>query len=105
MAFSAWGPALDLAAPGGPGIVSTFRSDLGPGYGVDGSGGTSYATPMVAGMFALMMSRNSRLSAGDYIQIARDTATPAPPHARRRQLGGLRHHQRRRRRRARPHEP
>jgi hypothetical protein len=79
--FSAYGPALDFAAPGAKGIASTLRSDLGLStlYGLDQNGGTSYATPLVSGMFALMMSRNSRLSAADYIQIARDTATPAPP--------------------------
>ena len=77
--FSAYGPALDFAAPGGAGISSTGRSDLGNPYVTDNSGGTSFATPLVAGMFALMMSRNSHLGAGDYIQIARDAATPAQP--------------------------
>lgn len=82
--FSAYGPALDFAAPGARGIVSTLRGDLGSTslYGQDQNGGTSFATPFVTGMFALMMSRNSRLSAADYIQLARDAATPAPaaPH-------------------------
>ena len=78
--FSTYGPALDFAAPGDRGIVSTLRSDLGAGlYASSDGGGTSYATPMVSGMFALMMSRNTRLSAADLIQIARDTATPAAP--------------------------
>lgn len=77
--FSSYGPALDFAAPGGPGIASTGRSDLGVNYFASPNGGTSFATPFVSGMFALMMSRNSRLNATDYIQIARDTATPATP--------------------------
>lgn len=75
--FSSYGPALDFAAPGGTGMVSTGRS--GAGSYVTLGKGTSYATPLVSGMFALMMSRNSRLAAADYIQIARDTATPAAP--------------------------
>ncbi len=77
--YSNYGPAIDFAAPGSN-IVSTVRSDLGlPNpYGV-AEQGTSFATPLVAGMFALMMSRNSRLAGADYIQIARDTATPAAP--------------------------
>jgi subtilisin family serine protease len=76
--FSAYGPSLDFAAPGGPGIASTGRSDINP-YVEDHAGGTSFAAPMVSGMFALMMSRNSHLNAGDYIQLARDSATPTPP--------------------------
>jgi subtilisin family serine protease len=78
---SAYGPALDLAAPGAAGIISTVRTDLtgSTGYVRDNNGGTSFATPMVAGMFALMISRNTHLNAADYIQIARDTATPPAP--------------------------
>jgi len=76
--FSNYGPALDFAAPG-VGIVSTVRSDLGLAnpYGVAVDGGTSFATPIVTGMFALMEARNSRLLAADYIQVARNAATPA----------------------------
>jgi subtilisin family serine protease len=75
--FSSYGPALDFAAPGATGMVSTGRN-AEAAYVTLGKG-TSYATPVVSGMFALMMSRNSRLNAAQYIQIARDTATPAPP--------------------------
>ena len=80
---SSYGPALDLAAPGGPGLSSTARTSIfSEGYVTDHNGGTSFAAPMVAGMFALMMSRNSHLNAADYIQIAEATATPpvAAPH-------------------------
>jgi len=81
--FSRYGPAVDFAAPGVE-IVGPLRSDLGLAnpYGRAELGGTSFATPLVTGMFALMMSRNSRLSPSEYIQIARDAATPAPaaPH-------------------------
>jgi subtilisin family serine protease len=87
--YSSYGPAIDFAAPGNR-ILSTARTDILPlyPYAVVGdpssgfSGGTSYAAPFVSGMFALMMARNSRLSAGELIQIARDTATAAPeaPH-------------------------
>ena len=86
--YSSYGPAVDFAAPDQ--IVSTIRSDIGieNPYGAVGSpngsatGGTSFATPLVSGMFALMISRNTRLPATDHIQIARETATPAPaaPH-------------------------
>lgn len=88
--YSAYGPAIDFAAPGN-GITSTIRSDLGidPPYGETGSpdegyeGGTSFAAPQVAGMFALMMSRNPGLGAGQYIDLAKAAATPVtggPPH-------------------------
>lgn len=80
--FSRYGPAIDFAAPG-MNIVSTGRLD-----GVNGpyveirTGGTSFAAPFVSGMFALIMSRNSNLNPSDYIQAARDAASPAPeaPH-------------------------
>ncbi|MGH2634479.1 MAG: S8 family serine peptidase, partial [Tepidiformaceae bacterium] len=76
--YSNYGPAVSLAAPGNS-ITSTIRSDIGQPnpYGTSNSeGGTSYATPLVTGMFALMMSRNSRLSYQDYIGIAKAAATP-----------------------------
>lgn len=83
--YSNYGPAIDFAAPASR-IISTARTDVLPnpyaeigsplqGYG----GGTSFAAPLVSGMFALMMSRNSRLSTAEYIQIARDAATPVEP--------------------------
>lgn len=78
--YSAYGPALDFAAPGNN-IVSTARSDIGLSapYAEAREGGTSFSSPLAAGMFALMMMRNSKLNAGDYIQIARDAATPPAP--------------------------
>ena len=78
--YSSYGPALDFAAPA-QNISSTIRTDspFASPYGTESSGGTSFAAPLVSGMFALMMSRNSGLSDTEYIQIARDAATPAPP--------------------------
>ncbi len=73
--FSDYGPGLDFAAPGVH-IASTTRTSFGA-YG--SFSGTSFAAPLVAGMFALMESRNSKLDPADYIQIARETATPAQP--------------------------
>ena len=79
--YSAYGPAIDFAAPGNH-IVSTARSNIGlssPYADTGNEGGTSFSAPIVSGMFALMMMRNSKLAPGDYIQIARDAATPAEP--------------------------
>jgi subtilisin family serine protease len=76
--FSNYGPALDIAAPG-VSIASTVRTDLGLGepYGTSTEGGTSFSTPLVSGVLALMMSRNSSLSMSDYVSILKSTATPA----------------------------
>lgn len=79
--YSAYGAGVDIAAPG-DGIASTIRSDLGSPvpYGVGtGNGGTSFSAPLVSGMFALMQSRNSRLTMADYIDLALDNASPAQP--------------------------
>lgn len=81
--YSSYGAAIDFAAPGNR-ITSTIRSDLGinPPYGETGApdegyeGGTSFAAPQVTGMFALMISRNPRLGASQYIALAKAAATP-----------------------------
>jgi subtilisin family serine protease len=75
--FSNYGPSISLAAPG-VGIASTLRSDLGSTALYGSSEGTSFATPLVTGMFALMMSRNSGLTATDYIALAKSAASSVP---------------------------
>jgi len=79
--YSNYGPAIDFAAPGND-IVSTARSNLGLAnpYGIDS--GTSFSAPIVSGMFALMMGRNSRLTLQELLIVSRASATPAPaaPH-------------------------
>lgn len=77
--YSNYGPAVDFAAPGSQ-IASTTRTDLpgATGYGIAGRG-TSYATPIVSGMLALMRTRNSGLAPSVYLDIARAAATPAAP--------------------------
>jgi hypothetical protein len=54
--FSSWGDYIDAAAPG-VGISTTAR---GGGYG--GASGTSASAPVVAGVYALMMSAKPTLS-------------------------------------------
>ena len=77
--FSNYGPTVALAAPG-INVVGTTRTDLGLAqpYG-RAEAGTSFSTPLVSGMFALMIARNPSLGAEEYIRIARDAATSATP--------------------------
>lgn len=76
--YSNYGAAIDFAAPGND-IVSTVRSNLGLAnpYGTDS--GTSFSAPIVSGMYALMMGRNSRLTLQELLLVSRASATPAPP--------------------------
>jgi subtilisin family serine protease len=80
--FSRYGNGIDLAAPG-TSISSTIRSDLN-GVDLYGSvnGGTSYSTPLVSGMFALMAARNPNLPFQAYVDAAYATAqaAAAAPH-------------------------
>lgn len=79
--YSNPGPAVDIAAPG-DGIVGTRRTDLGFPAPYGTWQGTSFATPLVAGLFALIEARNPALSMAEYIAAVKDGATPAPaaPH-------------------------
>jgi|GEM_PF-890403 len=77
--YSGVGPAVDLAAPGND-LIGTTRTDLGFANPYAAAGqGTSFATPLVTGLFALLKARNPSLPMEQYIQIAKETATPAPP--------------------------
>ncbi len=79
--FSNYGPAVDLAAPGRK-IAGTTRTAINPANPYGAVDGTSFSTPIVAGLFALLWSRNPRLPIDQVIQIARTTATTPPfaPH-------------------------
>jgi hypothetical protein len=68
--FSNYGSGLDLMAPG-ESVFSTFYPNL---YAY--ISGTSMASPHLAGIAALMLSRNSRLSPDEITRILKATATP-----------------------------
>jgi subtilisin family serine protease len=78
---SNYGPPVDFAAPE-QGIATTVRTSVGfeSAYG-SVPDGTSFAAPLVTGMFALMAGRNPNLAMADYLKIARDAATPVEPAA------------------------
>jgi len=66
--FSSYGKFVDLAAPG----VSIYTTSAGGGYG--GVSGTSAATPVVAGVYALMVAANPMLAAASLDSIVFSTA-------------------------------
>jgi len=77
--YSQFGPDLDFLAPSSGGtkeIISTDRmSSKGsdPGNYSQSFGGTSAATPMAAGVAALMLSRNPNLTAAQIRTLMRQT--------------------------------
>jgi len=69
--FSSWGPNLDLMAPG----VNTSAYD--PVGATNGFGGTSAATPIVAGVAALVLSVAPQLTGVEVQAILQATTSPA----------------------------
>jgi hypothetical protein len=93
--YSDFGPVVDVSAPsdGGltPGILTTdahgnfgintndWPGDLDNKDYTEMFGGTSSATPFVAGVVALMISANPDLTAAEVREILRETADPIDP--------------------------
>jgi subtilisin family serine protease len=66
--FSSWGDYIDVAAPG----LGIWTTNRGGGYGV--FSGTSAASPVAAGVYALMMSAKPGLQPATYDSILFSTA-------------------------------
>ena len=66
--FSSWGDYIDVAAPG----VSILTTTRGGGYG--GFSGTSAASPVVAGVYGLLISAKPTLSSASLDSIVFTTA-------------------------------
>ncbi|MEM7586699.1 MAG: S8 family serine peptidase [Acidobacteriota bacterium] len=66
--FSQHGPDLDLSAPGS----NIFTLDLNDTY--DFTSGTSFSSPLISGVIALMLSVNPNLTPAEIRQILHDTA-------------------------------
>jgi subtilisin family serine protease len=84
--FSAWelpGQDLDVLAPG---FVVPIAGPLGGGgvgqVDYNFSAGTSFASPHVAGVAALMLQKNPGLTAAQIEQILESTTLPLPPDCR-----------------------
>lgn len=95
--FSSLGPEITISAPGGNCINTDGQACLYPILSTSNTGttvpststftdgqarpafGTSYASPLVAGTAALMLSVNSTLSPAQISQMLRDSARAFPP--------------------------
>jgi endonuclease YncB( thermonuclease family) len=85
--FSSYGPEVDVVATG-EGVVGTVPPArcffILPCYGSEpyGAGaGTSFSTPLVSGLAALMLSVDPNLTPEQIINQIKSTATPLPPGA------------------------
>ncbi len=67
-AFSNWGPEIDVVAPG-EGVITTMS-----GGGYRGASGTSFSTPLVAGVATLLLSQNATLTLDDVLKILRSSS-------------------------------
>ena len=84
--YSNFGTRVDLSAPGGESgdestlILSTYAEGLttpgAPDYAI--ASGTSFSAPLVTGTVALMLARNSTLTAGRVLSILQGTAREFP---------------------------
>jgi subtilisin family serine protease len=75
--FSNWGSGVDIAAPGVD-ICSTAWSPAGgPGYAC-GLGGTSFASPIAAGLAALILAQTPALTYDQIRTVLQDTASNLP---------------------------
>jgi subtilisin family serine protease len=71
--FSSYGDAVDVAAPG----INIFTTLRGGGYG--NTSGTSFSTPITAGVYALLMAANKTLTPATLDSILFSTAKDLGP--------------------------
>ena len=71
--YSAYGTHLDIVAPG----VSIYSTDLGGGYS-DNHTGTSFATPHVTGVAALILAKKRDLTRENVVEYILSSASKIP---------------------------
>jgi serine protease len=72
--YSNYGTRIDVMAPGGEAGQPVFSTLASGAYG--GKAGTSMAAPHVAGVLALMKSKNPNLTVAEAVNILKETARP-----------------------------
>lgn len=60
--FSSWGESLDILAPGTQITTPTWQASNPTSAYVSGASGTSFSTPMVAGLFTRLLSRQPTMT-------------------------------------------
>ncbi|MBW2526805.1 MAG: S8 family serine peptidase [Deltaproteobacteria bacterium] len=76
--YSSFGPEADVAAPTSGGLNGITTTSNESDY-TDSFGGTSSASPFVAGVMGLILSANPSLTAGEARGILQDSATKIDP--------------------------
>lgn len=76
--YSAFGPEVTVAAPSNGGIGGITTASVGGGQ-TDSFGGTSSASPFIAGVAGLVLSANPALTAAEVRTILQDATTPIDP--------------------------
>jgi subtilisin family serine protease len=76
--YSCHGPEIDVGAPSNGGLTGITTSAAGGGY-TDSFGGTSSASPLVAGVVGLVFSANPALTAAEARALLAASATPIDP--------------------------
>lgn len=78
--YSDFGPEISIGAPSDGGFHGVFTTaPLSEGGYTDAFGGTSSATPLVAGVVGLVLSVAPELTAAQVRALLRDSATPVDP--------------------------
>ncbi|BCJ71664.1 hypothetical protein CS0771_12080 [Catellatospora sp. IY07-71] len=78
--FSSWGDHVDIAAPGFD-IISTHSrtTEYGPSFTYGIGAGTSYSSPLVAGIAALVRAKYPTLTVAQVIEKLKSTSRDAGP--------------------------
>lgn len=77
VSFSAYGPRVDVAAPG-QNLIVGFYSPASGGSEVAAVSGTSYSAPMTAGALGLVKAKYPEATQAELLQLLKDSARNVP---------------------------